>query len=1207
LADFQEVLNREWERVQVSRKARGDDRQSSKPSALVGLALSSGSLRAEFFGLGVVRGLAQTGLLKAVDYVSSVEAGASAAGWLSAEFARADFETVLSKIAGKAPDWPRRPPSVLHVWLRNIGLHLIGGLLILFALAAGRLAWNGAPVSFVWMVIPLALGIVAIWFAHGKNRTDFASLRTQMASRLNGDVDLDKIGHVGPYPIFGANYGMALTPLFWGYNQSYYQRTTPLTTAEVVVISGLPPKRPDILDRVLNLSDSHPIYGFRGGAQSDKTAIYELVRRQCSFIIACDATDDPNISFEALGDVIRKCRADLGVAIDIPLLSVIPTNGVASKHYELGTIRYSNGETGLLLYLKPSITPDETTDLNQYSRSHPEFPNTIGKAREISEAAAESYLLLGMRTVTSLVDEASPGGNWKSVPVPQILSSIRRKLRPDLVLDRESRVPIEIPPDLVDVIASRDCILCGGIGLAAQAGLPGWAALFEGILRLARERQIFDASAAKELASSISNGQLDEAGDELIHKVPPVLMEEFLAKLLPENTPPSSAHRVLGEMPFAGVLNTSLDAVLAKAFREPMLLPTGSNALVSALQQKTSFVANLNGSIQAPVLSARQFRSALAANRQLKQFLETLFFKYHALFVGSSLDGVKGFLDALDLTRQPDVVHYILVADEGQMDPVKVRFLERTYNVKLVAYQSGFNYAGLPEYLSQLSAAVRKRVSTQQRDAPSKALRAVKLRNIGPFDSLDLDLTAGWNVILGDNGKGKTVILRAIAAALSGEQADSIAVARLLKSGADSGTIRLTVDNRDYTVELSRDRDRKVQIIAPKLSPVLEDRWLAIGVPSLRSVPWENPAGPKETETKDPNSEDLSPLLRGAPDGRVANLKQWIVNLDYSGRNEVVSQFFEVLQKLTPGLRIELEEVNRDTKEIWVRTDGGVVPLAAVSQGTGSVMSWIGTLLERMDEAGISRSDRTLLLIDEIDAHMHPRWQQAFTAAFSDLFPSAQIIATTHSPLIIGSLKKEEIWLVRKSPLKSEIDGVARVRAPRESYVEIAITGPEPDPEDEPGKPAEVRTYRVRDNVKLRIRDGEVVQAGEAISEDETEIGAERLDIPPEGWRVDQILTLPYFGLETTRDAKTTELIQEFTDLSAMPNPPKERVEELAAKLNLRAPAPHESEAAREAFQLINAFAEERLKSLDAGQREKILREVKVQLTESITGSRRPV
>ena len=56
-----------------------------------------------------------------------------------------------------------------------------------------------------------------------------------------------------------------------------------------------------------------------GGAEFDNLGIYQLVKRRCPFIIACDAGSDPTLSFEDLGSAIRRCRTELGVDIEIDL------------------------------------------------------------------------------------------------------------------------------------------------------------------------------------------------------------------------------------------------------------------------------------------------------------------------------------------------------------------------------------------------------------------------------------------------------------------------------------------------------------------------------------------------------------------------------------------------------------------------------------------------------------------------------------------------------------------------------------------------------------------------------------------------------------------------------------------------------------------------------------------------------------------------
>ena len=80
-------------------------------------------------------------------------------------------------------------------------------------------------------------------------------------------------------------------------------------------------------------------------------------------------------------------------------------------------------------------------------------------------------------------------------------------------------------------------------------------------------------------------------------------------------------------------------------------------------------------------------------------------------------------------------------------------------------------------------------------------------------------------------------------------------------------------------------------------------------------------------------------------------------------------------------------------------------------------MGWVGILLQRLYETPLTVPplDRyALVLIDEIDAHMHPSWQRSLVDTLKELFPNVQFIATTHSPLIVAGLEKSEIYTIRR-------------------------------------------------------------------------------------------------------------------------------------------------------------------------------------------------
>ena len=60
----------------------------------------------------------------------------------------------------------------------------------------------------------------------------------------------------------------------------------------------------------------------------------------------------------------------------------------------------------------------------------------------------------------------------------------------------------------------------------------------------------------------------------------------------------------------------------------------------------------------------------------------------------------------------------------------------------------------------------------------------------------------------------------------------------------------------------------------------------------------------------------------------------------------------------------------------------------------------------------VLRETPGVVLIDEIDAHLHPRWQRSVLRSLRETFPSLQFIATSHSPQVIGELTRDEIWIL---------------------------------------------------------------------------------------------------------------------------------------------------------------------------------------------------
>ena len=133
------------------------------------------------------------------------------------------------------------------------------------------------------------------------------------------------------------------------------------------------------------------------GGHFENLGIYELVRRRCKVIIACDAECDPLLTFGSLGSVVRMCETDFGAKITIDIESIRrQTAGATSRaHCAVGRIAYGNGSRGYLIYLKASISGDEDIGIEQYLSAHPEFPHETTSDQFFAEDQFESYRRLG--------------------------------------------------------------------------------------------------------------------------------------------------------------------------------------------------------------------------------------------------------------------------------------------------------------------------------------------------------------------------------------------------------------------------------------------------------------------------------------------------------------------------------------------------------------------------------------------------------------------------------------------------------------------------------------------------------------------------------------------------------------------------------------------------------------------------------------------
>jgi hypothetical protein len=739
-------------------------------------------------------------------------------------------------------------------------------------------------------------------------------------------------------------------------------------------------------------------------------------------------------------------------------------------------------------------------------------------------------------------------------------------------------LPPPAPPDgLVADCVAGDCVAYVGAGLSAASGYPEWCYLISEILEWAIEKDYVDHEFGESLRATLREGNADLVADSVIGRLEgrEERLHRHLSQIfLDSERPLSGAHRLLRELHLGAALTTNFDELLERTFekeRPPVFTPEDTDRLLEALANRTFFLLKLYGSLRAPsalLLSPAQYQESIAGNRAFVQAMESLFFSRTILFVGASMAGIEAYLGGLAFRGIARRRHYALVAVTGNAWQAQADLLSRRYGIQVIPYSPATpSHPDVIDFLSELRDRVRAESTPgSRRRGPemilprASALTRVRLENIGPFQELDLKLDPRWTLLLGDNGVGKSTVLEAIATAICGKDAEPYA-GRLIHTSSRVARIVLSfggiggIGGNEYMATLVSRENGQADIEVAPSRPLETEGWLAIGFPPLRVVSWSRSKGPGPEGKRRPTADDLLPLLKGAADPRLDELKQWLVNLDYWSKSEppgdgnrysrLRDEFFRLAYELTEGVQLRFKRVDEFTHQVTVETEDGEVPIEAVSQGTASLIGWTGFLLQRLHEVygqqdGDPRRRYALVLLDEIDAHMHPSWQQSMVERLSDAFPGVQFVASSHSPLIAGSLPAASI-------------------------------------------------------VRFRRENGKVV--------------AEQPESSFKGWRVDQILTSPLFGLQTGRESETERMLMRYTELAArddLDGGEQEEMRRAAEALKVRMPTQAERHEARAAYDVLESAMRDRLREMSPEERDRILAEAKVQLQEALTGSRRP-
>ncbi|WP_437837468.1 AAA family ATPase [Sorangium sp. So ce1153] len=313
--------------------------------------------------------------------------------------------------------------------------------------------------------------------------------------------------------------------------------------------------------------------------------------------------------------------------------------------------------------------------------------------------------------------------------------------------------------------------------------------------------------------------------------------------------------------------------------------------------------------------------------------------------------------------------------------------------------------------------------------------KRLSLSSLRGFPQLDLLLRppskedqGQWTVILGDNGIGKTTILRALTLALSPSDVVHAVLGRMgatsptVRSGSAKAVIRLgTYDEDDLTtltLEPSPGGDvLRRRTFTEAAMPFIVAYGSRRGSGLLDSGRSAEPTPLAAIETL---FDEGASLMQ--PDSW---LIRWQLAALQGGEGSQDLRFFDAILTTLCELLPDVKAVHVSAKGVDVEGPTlGRVPLGALSDGYRTTMGWILDMVARWVEEAKRRNIRVdadfhekmtgVVVVDEIDLHLHPRWQRDVISMVRGHFPRMSFVVTTHNPLTLLGAHSGEIYVLQR-------------------------------------------------------------------------------------------------------------------------------------------------------------------------------------------------
>ncbi len=316
-----------------------------------------------------------------------------------------------------------------------------------------------------------------------------------------------------------------------------------------------------------------------------------------------------------------------------------------------------------------------------------------------------------------------------------------------------------------------------------------------------------------------------------------------------------------------------------------------------------------------------------------------------------------------------------------------------------------------------------------------------------PAQTLDLSDGKGkpakWTIILGDNGTGKTTILKCLVALEPMQYAlnqDTYTYAPKGFFHEQIADFKANISKANFNISTSffyrgslKKNDTNMIVegygFQQNISKLSEtdnssglDKYLVIYAYGANRLLGKSSL----LESKGDNSTTLFDTH-----ATLINAEEWLLQADYAIKSsqgedkKFLKKWFEKIKDTLIKLLPEVEEIR--TREITksqtkagieVKKNGIWLEIDDLGLGYQTVMAWVIDLASRMVERYPNSKnplqEPAIVLVDEIDLHLHPHWQRTLIQNLSEIFTETQFIVTAHSPLIVQSAQDANIVLLKR-------------------------------------------------------------------------------------------------------------------------------------------------------------------------------------------------